>query len=479
MGLNPGGSEFHVTGFEFSLTSLDPVRGIAVGVVVLVIWLLTRIPHRKLREASDPGGVRHRFAESGDGHKDFQRTSLEVYEEFLLGHIEFDDQGSQWDGKQWKLLREHVLRALVDRDALIVVFVHGWNNNAHDRNENLISFRRMLKELYDAEALAAAFAADPNNSGAGPQPRRVVGVYASWRGLSSRLPVVKRLTYWARKRAAHRIGSGDLVDVLVRLEQIRFARSGDTRSRLIIIGHSFGGAAVYSAISGYVRARAVEVTTEAGLSQEPPNKMTGFGDLVVLVNPAFEANLYGGLDWVARNTKKFNSKQHVVSLVVSASNDGATRFAFPAGQFFGRLLQKKSSREQRKRIWMTVGNYPPYRTHRLAPRDPKAQMKRGKASRLVDTLQRHQPIDPTAAAETRWEDYKPENARWVLEEVGGPYPARLPFIVAHAESRIVDGHGGIFRIQFIEFLRDFMLAQDAVHNRQSVEDESSDVVVNG
>jgi hypothetical protein len=56
------------------------------------------------------------------------------------------------------------------------------------------------------------------------------------------------------------------------------------------MGHSFGGAMVYSAVANVLKSRIVDaqVKTRLSGSEEP---IVGFGDLVVLANPAFEASL--------------------------------------------------------------------------------------------------------------------------------------------------------------------------------------------
>ena len=82
-------------------------------------------------------------------------------------------------------------------------------------------------------------------------------------------------------------------EVLGRIEQIRMQKPMiEKLSSMVILGHSFGGAAVFSAVSHYIETNAIVAWQEARLTSTatPPTigKIHGFGDLVVLVNPAFE-----------------------------------------------------------------------------------------------------------------------------------------------------------------------------------------------
>ena len=59
----------------------------------------------------------------------------------------------------------------------------------------------------------------------------------------------------------------------------------------------------------------------------------GFGNLVVLINPAFEATLYSALnDMVAG--RGYLCSQRPVFAVLTSETDQATRVAFPIGRFF-------------------------------------------------------------------------------------------------------------------------------------------------
>lgn len=80
--------------------------------------------------------------------------------------IEFDEQDAIW-----KPTQVHAARSLIRNSArkpLLVVFIHGWHNNAHPGNGNLQSFNQLLKQL--------AKRADGDTE--------VMGVFIGWRGLA-------------------------------------------------------------------------------------------------------------------------------------------------------------------------------------------------------------------------------------------------------------------------------------------------------
>lgn len=115
-------------------------------------------------------------------------------EEFLLGFVEFNDQGLLFDRKQMNAVVSELKREAVQRDLLIVVFMHGWKHNARHQDsnrpedENITTFRQVLSELSKAEARISEITGTP--------PRGIAGVYLGWRGASITAPLLKELTIW-------------------------------------------------------------------------------------------------------------------------------------------------------------------------------------------------------------------------------------------------------------------------------------------
>lgn len=70
---------------------------------------------------------------------------------YLMGFIEFDDQGLLWNRKQMRAVQNRLLGMSAESDLLIVVFVHGWKHNTDPTDGNIASFRGVLAGLAAAE----------------------------------------------------------------------------------------------------------------------------------------------------------------------------------------------------------------------------------------------------------------------------------------------------------------------------------------
>src|SRR5262249_7202187 len=136
----------------------------------------------------------------------------------------------------------------------LVFFAHGWKHDASVCDSNVTCFRTFLTQI--ASDLVAATGNSPGHE----KPPRVVGIYAGWRGRSISVPVLVALSFLARKRAAERIGAGELIEVLTRLDQFvqKQNEGGMFRSGLNVIGHSLGGTMVYGALANVLKTRVVE-----------------------------------------------------------------------------------------------------------------------------------------------------------------------------------------------------------------------------
>ena len=83
-------------------------------------------------------------------HHQFLVDQTSGPQDYLLGFVEFDDQG--WFHQQEKSGRQqmdallHYLYAH-DNDYLLVVYAHGWRHNANTCDENVACFRRLLEQL--------------------------------------------------------------------------------------------------------------------------------------------------------------------------------------------------------------------------------------------------------------------------------------------------------------------------------------------
>ena len=134
---------------------------------------------------------------------------------YMMGFIEFDDQGQLWDRAQMAEVLKSVDSETSNgsNDYLKVVFVHGWKHNASEDDDNVSSFRATLLRLSATELAESRRIGEP--------ARRVIGIYIGWRGESVDVPFIDNVTFWDRKDTAHKVGHGQVTEVLERLEAIR------------------------------------------------------------------------------------------------------------------------------------------------------------------------------------------------------------------------------------------------------------------
>jgi len=390
---------------------------------------------------------------------------VERYKEFDLDVVEFDDQGKLWNKDQLDALDNLANDPEAIRNgAMILVFVHGWQENADVANPTVDRFRHMLYRW---------------NLDEGPDGRRIIGIYVGWRGQSQRLPFLKYLTFWTRKKAAHKIGRGDMDELLVHLDELkhRLTNAKTTAkpngTRLVVIGHSFGGAIVFSALDNILKK-----STMASVLPFERNETNTVGvitagniDLVVLLNPAFETLLYSGLAEATMNCTNFNPSQTTVLMTIGAENDQATAASFPMGQFFPTLLQNfKIGSDERVMNRTALGHYTRYFDYQLsgnsATNSDDATASDTKRQRMPMT--RRTKADFQAAARVSTKGIATSlsslaGSHWKLVPYPGkPEPAlHAPFLVISATPDIVNNHTGIWKPALIEFLRDFIGVHDA------------------
>jgi hypothetical protein len=316
-----------------------------------------------------------------------------------LAIVEFDDQGRCYDRRQMEALAGWI-DGVADRDVIIVVFVHGWKHDARSDDTNLASFR---------EVLAQAVAHEAAEAGAGARP--VLGVFVGWRGVSfyDRPDILDNLTFWDRQGAGRRVAVGSVRELFGRFRHYRNRRKdAGGAPLLVIVGHSFGGMIVYSALAQSL----IEAATAPARAVSPR-----FADLVLLVNPAVEAARYLPIyDLVqSRMSQQMGTDQPPVFVCATAANDWATGLAFPIGNALSLVTESCRGWQERQAMINTIGH-----------------LKWMKTNDLVGAGASYQ-LNPVSA-----------NSEW------------SPFWVARATPDIINGHNGIFMEPFLRFVGDLV-----------------------
>jgi hypothetical protein len=394
---------------------------------------------------------------------DCAHAVIESTPDYKLGFVEFDDQGWFWNTDQVKAV-EQMIRTEAGigqtnnpQGIIIVVFAHGWKNNAAADNGNVEMFRTVLKQLGAAETIQTNRAA-----------RKVVGVYAGWRGLSATLEPFKELSFWERKNTAHKVGGyGAMTELLVDLETLQQASNDSLaanapRTDLIIVGHSFGGAAVYSAIAEIVTERFVD-TVKHGKTLKP------LGDQVILLNPAFEASRHYNLNQMAVSISQYPANQRPVLSIFTSKGDWATHYFFPMGRFFSTLFEKNRDAQQRKANLDAVGWFHPFVTHDLIYNTNAEALASGNSTfnlttkkhelHSLDQLQKS--INNVHKQRMKWHPNNPAAATYGFDDsILKPrkdFRPGDPFPVVSVDKKIMKDHDDISNPVLINFLGEYLL----------------------
>ena len=317
---------------------------------------------------------------------------------YQLAIVEFDDQGRCYDRRQMDQVAGW-LDAVANEDVIIVVFVPGWKQDARSDDSTLTAFQAVL-----AQTVAQAAAEPAVEAG---RARPVLGVFVGWRGMSfyDQFGIIDNVTFWGRQGAGRRVAVGSVRELFGRFRHYRNRRKDvGGAPLLVIVGHSFGGMIVYSALAQSL----IEAATPQASEVSPR-----FADLVLLVNPAIEAARYLPIyDLVqVRMSQQMGTDQPPVFVCATAANDWATGLAFPIGNACSLATESYRDWQERQAMVNTIGHLPWMKTHDLVGAGASYQLN---------------PVSPAS----NWS----------------------PFWVVQATPDIINGHNGIFMEPFLRFV---------------------------
>ncbi|SDZ09096.1 esterase [Nitrosomonas sp. Nm33] len=376
--------------------------------------------------------------------------------EYRLGFVEFDDQGQLHQRKQMEAVLDNYYPIAAKDDVLLILFIHGWHHDARPGDNNIQEFRKLLEKIARIENASANL----NNH----TPRKILGLYVGWRGESIEVPVLKETTFWERKNTAHEVGLQGVTELLLRLEEIVNVKTGmetivpkPRNSRFIVIGHSFGGAVLYTALQQVMADRFVDSRPNKIFSDDAK----GFGDLVVLMNPAFEAMRFATLyDISQQSCRHYFPSQLPRMAVLTSEKDYATRYAFPIGRFFSTIFETHTTLKRHhctasgpKEIFIdegeadrnTIGHFEPYLTHELVPATTKQLRGSDFSYRQLQNTWSKQTHEGTL----HFEDVD-------LIHLGNTQPLN-PYLNIYVDGKLIPDHNKIWGDSVISFIRDLIV----------------------
>ena len=428
-----------------------------VLIVLSLSFLLSACAHNKIYY-SEPSNCISDSSNNCENHA-IAHYFPNTDKEFHLGFVEFDDQGQLRDREQMNVVLDTYSQISGSDNVVVAVFVHGWHHNAAPGDSYVESFKQLLTEVSHSETLASQ--QDKHAK------RKVLGVYIGWRGDSIVLPILKQTTFWERKNTARNIGlQGGVTEVLLKLHKIVHVK--DTieasnpkshNSRIVIMGHSFGGEVVYTAMLQ-------QIMEASSVDSRRPKKdqvnVKGSGDLIVLMNPAFEALRFSNTFDMSQENCSRNWKDQPPRLVVLTSEaDKATRYVFP---YLGRsasvlfeshkdLNRQICTKDGKAKVTISegeadrtaIGHFKPYQTHTLTPLQDKKIRKSDFNYRSLKTAW----LDQGFGSQLDFEGVS-------LTHLGRTHPLN-PYLNIYVDGSLIKNHGDIWGKEVIGFLRDLII----------------------
>jgi hypothetical protein len=358
-------------------------------------------------------------------------TSASQPVDIPLAFIEFDDMGQafkrgQMDAAEAVIHEEQ--KKFGEKNVVTIVFIHGWKNNASDDTGNVPGFRRFLQEFQQKLG-----------------PVRLVGVYFAWRGGVTNAAVIKELTYWNRRDTATYIPGSNMSEALFRVARAVKGPDYKGDSKLVVVGHSFGGLVLERTVDQHLTRRFVENT---GGSFYP------FADLIIFVNEAAAATESIQLLTMLKDKAPNPPQRYPTIVSITSQGDLATKFILPVAQ--GASLFKKSLREYDPKVYdADVFGIPNQKSYylRSAAHIPELQSHVvGNSADILAAYQRHgYTCASVVSAGGKRSNY------YVVPIAGAKNDT--PYWVMEMPVEIVPDHSNIFRVEFATLLQAFVLRQ--------------------
>jgi hypothetical protein len=379
--------------------------------------------------------------------KDFDPTQPNIATRewpYVMTFVEFGDDARM-------LVPEQLTRTLEQIDVvrgsppsksgdrpMVAVFIHGWKNNAAEGTGNVWGFRQVLAGL------------------SSNQDAPVLGIYVAWRGATLNVPILKELTFFERHPKSQSVGAGEMVEALRRISRAvkaPNAASGDIR--LVLVGHSFGGAVLEAAVTPQLHAAIDEAQKATG----PERRVRWPADLVVYLNEAQEAERsYPLIEEMSRvmmprpdctTLSKDNPFRGPAVISISSRSDYATRGFFPVAQLIGRIYNRPQYQGsdplgagKRRLYYSTTAHLTTLQSHRIGRRDDPA----------IQSVLAKCPVPVLESNISMFEN----DEQYVLVENPGAVNT-TPYWVTWMPSEIVPDHSPIFTQVFRDYLVSLLL----------------------
>ena len=457
---------------------------LCAGLAVLLLGACSHVPYKNMTYQDKTAACTDvfeqrwpheqlKFAELSDVEQKCFASSYEYTANTDLLIAEFDDQGwipadatagtgNSIDQLDRLFERFTRIREKYCNDISLVLFIHGWHHNAGPEDTNLRDFRHLLTTFAANEQRSSVTQPACRELAAPLTGRHVVGVYVGWAGESINAPGIKYTTVEDRKLTAQKVAQGSVRELLARLSHVRerYGRPEKTDThqgtgmRMLSIGHSFGGLILFESLQQALIKDTVPLSERSeGQRSDGSRYANREGDLVVLVNPAFEATRYEALRRAADRVGAFASDQYPVFISVTSSGDIWTGKVFGALRSISTFLENTNEGPEREANRSAIGHNDRYITHDLqvCPKDQGAN--------CTPDVCAHGGGSPPPTG------FSTFGQRTVLCELaltarGTFTQTRNPYWVVRTNNLIVNGHDGFFNKNFESFVTEMYTIVD-------------------
>jgi hypothetical protein len=226
---------------------------------------------------------------------------------------------------------------------------------------------------------------------------------------------------------------------------------------MVTIGHSFGGAALYSTIGHVLSER-----YSSSRMYSPDGVIEGFGNLVVLLNPAFEASRYTSIFELSQNScTEFSDKQLPRLVILSSKADYAVGFIFQIGQFFNAIFEEHRNtvvthcvngninEHQLKQFRADingVGHYRPFLTHNLSAEENAKSFSSSSHEGKID-------LSGIWSKQIRAGQVSFNNTLLTSRNIAMPFN---PYLNIYTDEKIMGGHNDIWTDEVLDFLNEII-----------------------
>jgi hypothetical protein len=354
---------------------------------------------------------------------------------YSINYVEYTDKGELWSPQELDDAISQISSAADNgkQHPLVVVYVHGWQNNASELSGDVVKFRGLVSRL-----------AEDYPVGLPGQTPQVVGVYLAWRGLTFTVEPFKHIvSYWPRRQVAKSVGRSGIFRAI---EQIKNAVNASPTVRdntfLIFAGHSFGARVLENAVDGldargnpgFMRQyldqmHKVAQRTQAQHAQVLENELFGLSkmpaDLIIYVNAATSSEkTHERVRQIRSDCKVFPShpicRADPFFIAFTSTNDLATGIVMPIANFvFPDLVS------DRFRL-ISAANSPWMHTHDA----PKQGCPNGELT-CFDISGQDSPPE---------QYYLPR----IVSKLQVPSTNADPFWIFNVHSNLINGHGDVW-----------------------------------